>query len=134
MAGGEGGSPPPNPDGGFADSGPISFDTKWYDWGAYAAEMIRRIKLHWEIPELARLGWKGSLTVRFYIMADGTVADAKILRVSGIPPFDNAAMQAILKSSPFRPLPDVLHEEREGVTVTFFYNMRPESEEARAQP
>jgi TonB family protein len=134
VAGGEGGSPPPNPDGGFTDSGPISFDTKWYDWGAYAAEMIRRIKLHWEIPELARLGWKGSLTVRFYIMADGTVADAKIIRVSGIPPFDNAAIQAIIKSSPFRPLPDVLHEEREGVTVTFFYNMRPESEEARAQP
>jgi TonB family protein len=96
--------------------------------------MVRRIKLHWDIPELARLGWKGSLTVRFYIMADGTVADPKIIRVSGIPPFDNAAFQAIVKSSPFRPLPEVLHEEREGVTVTFFYNMRPESEEARAQP
>ncbi|HKD20200.1 MAG TPA: TonB family protein [Thermoanaerobaculia bacterium] len=134
VAGGEGGAPPANPDGGFVDSGPISFDTKWYDWGAYAAEMVRRIKLHWDIPELARLGWKGSLTVRFYIMADGTVADPKIIRVSGIPPFDNAAFQAIVKSSPFRPLPEVLHEEREGVTVTFFYNMRPESEEARAQP
>jgi TonB family protein len=134
VAGGEGGSPPANPDGGFVDSGPISFDTKWYDWGAYAAEMVRRIKLHWDIPELARLGWKGSLSVRFYIMADGTVADAKIIRVSGIPPFDNAAFQAIVKSSPFRPLPEVLHEDREGVTVTFFYNMRPESEEARAQP
>jgi len=134
SSGGEGGAPPANPDGGFVDSGPLSFDTKWYDWGAYAAEMIRRIKLHWDIPELARLGWKGSLTVRFYIMANGTVADAKIIRYSGIPPFDNAALQAIVKSSPFRPLPDVLHEEREGVTVTFFYNMRPESEEARAQP
>jgi len=134
AGGGEGGAPPPNPDGGFVDSGPVSFDTKWYDWGAYAAEMVRRIKLHWDIPELARLGWKGSLTVRFYIMADGTVGDAKIIRYSGIPPFDNAALQAILKSSPFRPLPEVLHEDREGVTVTFFYNMRPESEEARAQP
>jgi TonB family protein len=134
SSGGEGGAPPANPDGGFVDSGPLSFDTKWYDWGAYAAEMIRRIKLHWDIPELARLGWKGSLTVRFYIMADGTVGDAKIIRYSGIPPFDNAALQAILKSSPFRPLPDVLHEEREGVSVTFFYNMRPESEEARSQP
>ena len=78
--------------------------------------MIRRIKLHWDVPELARLGWKGSLTVRFYILADGTVADAKILRSSGIPPFDNAAFQAIIKSSPFRPLPAELHEEREGVT------------------
>ena len=126
--GGEGGAPQGNPDGGYVDSGPLSFDTKWYDWGAYAAEMIRRIKLHWDVPELARLGWKGSLTVRFYILADGRVADAKIIRYSGIPPFDNAALQAILKSSPFRPLPDELHEEREGVTVTFLYNMRIDDE------
>jgi TonB family protein len=134
TVGGEGGAPEPNPDGGFVDNGPLSFDTTWYDWGAYAAEMIRRIKLHWDVPDLARLGWKGSLTVRFYIMADGTVADAKIIRISGVPPFDNAAFQAILKSSPFRPLPADLHEEREGVTITFFYNMRPEQNEARARP
>ncbi len=134
AVGGEGGAPAPNPDGGFVDSGPISFDTKWYDWGAYAAEMVRRIKLHWDVPELARLGWKGSLTVRFYILADGRVEAAQIIRYSGIPPFDNAALQAILRSSPFRPLPEALHEDREGVTVTFFYNMRPESEEGRAQP
>jgi TonB family protein len=130
VVGGEGGSPVGDPEGGFVDSGPISFDTTWYDWGPYAAEMVRRIKLHWDVPELARLGWKGSLTVRFFILADGTVADAKILRQSGIPPFDFAAFQAIVKSSPFRPLPADLHSTREGVTVTFFYNMRPESERA----
>ena len=134
TVGGQGGSPEPNPGGGFVDSGPLSFDTKWYDWGPYAAEMIRRIKLHWDVPELARLGWKGSLTVRFFIMADGTVEDAKILRASGIPPFDFAAFQAILKSSKFRPLPpDLLAQvpgkDREGITVTFFYNMRMDEEE-----
>ncbi len=133
TVGGEGGAPAPNPDGGYVDSGPLSFDTTWYDWGAYAAEMIRRIKLHWDVPELARLGWKGSLTVRFYIRADGTVEDAKILRMSGVPPFDNAAFQAIIKSSPFRPLPAELHEEREGVTITFFYNMRVEQDEPRGR-
>jgi TonB family protein len=130
TVGGEGGSPQGNPEGGFVDSGPVSFDTTWYDWGPYAAEMIRRIKLHWDVPELARLGWKGSLTVRYFILADGTVADAKIIRASGIPPFDFAAFQAIIKSSPFRPLPADLNSKREGVTVTFFYNMRPEAEEA----
>lgn len=131
TVGGEGGSPSANPDGGFVDQGPLSFDTTWYDWGPYAAEMVRRIKLHWDVPELARLGWKGSLTVRFFILADGRVADAKIIRGSGIPPFDFAAFQAITKSSPFRPLPADLHEEREGVTVTFFYNMRYDAEEAK---
>ncbi|HEY1251139.1 MAG TPA: TonB family protein [Thermoanaerobaculia bacterium] len=132
--GGQGGAPDGDADGGFVDSGPISFDTSWYDWGPYAAEMVRRIKLHWDVPELARLGWKGFLTVRFYILADGTVADAKILRGSGIPPFDFAAFQAIVKSSPFRPLPTDLHSTREGVTVTFFYNMRPETERAAGTP
>jgi TonB family protein len=130
AVGGEGGSAGGDPEGGFVDSGPVSFDTSWYDWGPYAAEMVRRIKLHWDVPELARLGWKGSLTVRFFILADGTVADAKILRGSGVPPFDFAAFQAIVKSSPFRPLPTDLHSTREGVTVTFFYNMRPEMEKA----
>ena len=105
------------------DGAPLSFDTKGYDWSVYAAEMIKRIKLHWDVPELARLGWKASLTIRFYILADGRVGSAKIIRYSGIPPFDNAALQAILKSSPFRPLPEELHEQREGVTVTFLYNM-----------
>jgi TonB family protein len=130
---GQGGAGNPNPDGGFVDSGPISFDTSWYDWGPYAEEMVRRIKLHWEIPDLARLGWKGRLTVRFYILADGTVEGAQYLSHSGTPPFDFAAFNAILKSSPFKPLPkDLLAQipgkDREGVTVTFFYNIRPEDE------
>ena len=129
-ASGEGGAGTPNPDGGFMDSGPLSFETSWYDWGPYADEMVRRIKLHWDIPKLAELGWKGKLTVHFNIRVDGSVEGATIVAGSGIPPFDFAALQAILKSNPFRPLPkDLLKEvpgkEKEGVTVTFFYNMRP---------
>jgi protein TonB len=125
---GEGGAPNPNESGGFVDSGPISFDTQWYDWGDYAEEMIRRIKLHWEVPDLARMGVKGKLSIRFYIRADGTVEGEKILRDSTIPPYDHAAFQAIATSSPFRPLPKDLHEDREGVTITFFYNIRPGEE------
>jgi TonB family protein len=123
---GEGGAPPANPGGGFQDSGPLSFDSSWYDWGPYAAEMVRRIKLHWEIPELARLGWKGRVTIRFYIRGDGRVENPTILSPSGVPPFDHAALAAILTSSPFRPLPRDLGSDNEGVTVTFFYNLRPE--------
>ena len=127
---GQGGSGFPNPDGGFVDSGPLSFETSWYDWGPYADEMVRRIKLHWDVPKLAELGWKGKLTIHFSIRLDGSVEGATLVSGSGIPPFDFAAMQAILKSNPFRPLPKDLIREvpgktKEGVTVTFFYNMRP---------
>ena len=126
QAPGDGGAGFQNPEGGFVDSGPLSFDTSWYDWGPYAAEMVRRIKLHWDIPELARLGWKGRVTIRFFIRGDGRVEGATIISLSGVPPFDHAALQAILTSSPFRPLPKDLSSDREGVTVTFFYNLRPE--------
>jgi len=128
---GPGGAPRANESGGFVDSGPISFDTQWYDWGDYAAEMVRRIKVNWDVPDLARIGVKGRLTVRFFIRADGTVEREEILRGSTIPPFDHAAFQAIAKSSPFRPLPKELHEDREGVTVTFFYNISPGEENGR---
>ncbi|MGH9364063.1 MAG: energy transducer TonB family protein, partial [Thermoanaerobaculia bacterium] len=97
---GQQGSPDSNLDGGFKDTGPLSFDTSWYDWGPYAAEMVRRIKLHWEIPSLAQLGWKGRVTIRYYIRGDGRVEEATILSRSGVPPFDHAALQAILTSSP----------------------------------
>jgi len=120
-------------DGGFVDSGPLSFDTTGYDWGAYAAEMIRRIKRNWDVPGLARDGIRGRVTIRFYILKNGQVADERILSSSGIPPFDNAAFQAIAQSSAFRPLPDDLGHEREGVTVTFFYNIRPEDEAVPAR-
>jgi TonB family protein len=122
-------------EGGFFDSGPLSFDTVGYDWGAYAAEMIRKIKHNWDVPALARYGMKGRITIRFFILKDGRVEGETILSRSGHPPFDNAAFQAIARSSAFRPLPSDLGHDREGVTVTFFYNMRPEDEYAdRGRP
>ncbi|MGZ6970217.1 MAG: energy transducer TonB [Thermoanaerobaculia bacterium] len=116
-------------EGGFVDSGPLSFDTVGYDWGAYAAEMIRKIKRNWDVPALARYGVRGRITIRFFILKDGRVEAETILSSSGHPPFDNASFQAIARSSAFRPLPDDLGHDREGVTVTFFYNIRPEDVE-----
>lgn len=113
-------------EGGFVDSGPLSFDTKGYDWGPYAAEMIRKIKRNWEIPKLAHYGLKGRLVVRFFLLQDGRVEGLRLLVSSGVPPYDNASMQAIRNSSPFRALPPDFPNPREGVTITFLYNIRPE--------
>ena len=116
-------------EGGFVDSGPLSFDTKGYDWGPYAAEMIRKIKRNWDVPKLAHYGLKGRLVVRFHLQRDGRVEGLRLLVSSGVPPYDNASMQAIRSSSPFRPLPADFPNPREGVTITFLYNVRPEDEE-----
>jgi TonB family protein len=119
---------PENPDreGGTVDHGGLSFDTRWYDWGPYADKMLRKIRRNWRIPEIARLGVAGVVRIRFYIEKDGTVTGQIITNESGKPPMDNAAFNAIKHSSPFDPLPtDLTGVDREGVTITFYYNARP---------
>ena len=113
----------PNRKGGQVDLGPLSFDTEWYDWGPYAAEMLRRIKYHWDIPEVAQMGVPGVVRIHFYIERDGRVSGVEILKQSGHPPMDFAARDAILNASPLPPLPDdLIGVAHEGVTITFYYN------------
>lgn len=115
----------PDRQGGQVDLGPLSFDTQWYDWGPYAAEMLRRIRYHWKIPELAQLGVPGVVRIRFFIEKDGRVTGLTILKDSSHPPMDFAARDAILNASPLPPLPEEVGVEREGVIITFYYNVRP---------
>ncbi len=117
-----------NPDrqGGAVDTGGLSFDTQWYNWGPYAKLMLAKIRRNWRIPEIAQLGVSGAVRIRFFIERDGTVTGLKILNESGKPPMDYAARDAILDSSAFQPLPaDLIGVEREGITITFYYNSRP---------
>ncbi len=116
----------PDRDGGRVDAGGLSFDTQWYDWGPYAKKMLAKIRRHWRIPEIALLGVSGVVQVRYYIERDGTVTGLQITSESGKPPMDFAARDAIGNASPFDPLPtDLTGVEREGVTITFYYNMSP---------
>jgi TonB family protein len=113
----------PNRRGGQVDLGPLSFDTEWYDWGPYAAEMLRRIRYHWDIPEIAEMGVPGVVRIHFFIERDGRVTGLEIERVSGHPPLDFAARDAILNASPLPPLPaDLGGTFHEGVTIVFYYN------------
>jgi TonB family protein len=116
----------PDREGGFVDTGGLSFDTQWYDWGPYAKSMLAKIRRHWDIPEIARLGVSGIVKIRFYIEMDGTVTGLRIIDESGKPPMDFAARDAIADSSPFEPLPAGLGlSGPEGVTITFLYNIQP---------
>jgi TonB family protein len=120
---GSGGGLVPNRQGGQVDLGPLSFDTEGYDWGPYAAEMLRRIRYHWDIPEIAQMGVPGVVRIHFFIERDGRVTGLEIQRFSGHPPLDFAARDAILNASPLPPLPEDLGGlGHEGVTITFFYN------------
>ncbi len=122
----------PDREGGRVDAGGLSFDTQWYDWGPYAKAMLAKIRRHWRIPEIAMLGVSGVVKIRFFIGRDGTVSGVQIMDESGKPPMDFAARDAIADSSPFEPLPiDPGGDGREGVTITFFYNLDPHGRDRR---
>jgi TonB family protein len=119
--GGEGG------DKGFAEQGPLSFETQWYDWGEYAQSMVSKIRINWydNMPPLIRTGMKGVVTIRFTIQRDGRITDITMLNSSGVPPYDFAAKKAIELSSPLNPLPKDFPNASERVTCMFFYNSEP---------
>jgi TonB family protein len=112
---------------GFAESGPLSFETQWYDWGDYAQSMVNRIRVNWyeQMPILIRMGVKGVVTIRFTIHRDGRITDVTMLSTSSVPPYDFAAHKAIELSSPLNPLPKDFPNETERVTCQFYYNLEP---------
>ena len=109
---------------GFAQDGPLSFESSWYNWGDYAEGMVSRIRVNWysNMPHLIQTGLKGVVTIRFTIHRDGTITDVTILQSSGIPPYDFAAKKGIELSSPLNPLPKDFPNETERVTAMFYYN------------
>lgn len=111
---------------GFAESGPLSFETQWYDWGEYAQSMVSRIRVNWydNMPQLIRTGMGGVVTIRFTIQRGGRITDIVMLKSSGIPPYDYAAKKAIELSSPLNPLPKDFPNASERVTCMFYYNMQ----------
>ncbi len=111
-------------DKGFAEQGPISFETQWYDWGDYAQSMVSRIRVNWyaNMPQIIRTGMGGVVTIRFTIHRDGQITDVTILKSSGVPPYDFAAKKAIELSSPLNHLPADFPRPSERVTAMFYYN------------
>lgn len=112
---------------GFAEAGPLSFETQWYDWGDYAQSMVSKIRVNWHnhMPQLIRTGLEGIVTIRFTIQRDGRLTDITLLSTSGAPPYDFAARKAIELSSPLAPLPKDFPNPTERVTAMFYYNASP---------
>lgn len=100
----------------------ISLNTLDYKFHSYYLALKRKIELVWEYPYKARqTGVQGRLLMRFVINQDGSLAEVKILRSSGVTLLDHEAVRAIQNASPFPPLPARMNTERLSVTATFEY-------------
>jgi TonB family protein len=96
------------------------------DFNGYVNGFLKAIREKWyaKMPESAREGEKGKVTVLFNIQYDGKVADEPTIESSsGKDAFDQAALTAIREASPFDPLPEAFHGPYIRLRIIFLYNL-----------
>ena len=110
----------------FSTEAPVVLsDTKGVDFGPYLARIVYIVKRNWYavIPESARLGEKGRVTLVFEILKDGSVPQLRLIGPSGAEPLDRAAINSIRASNPFPPLPAEFTGNHLVLQFTFLYNL-----------
>jgi TonB family protein len=90
------------------------------DFGPYMRELQRRIKFNWNPP-------KGNESKRvvllFKIAKSGQLLSCRVFRSSGLPAADQAALNAVKLTAPFRPLPAEYKGSSIDIQFTFDYNV-----------
>lgn len=90
------------------------------DYGAYMAELQRRIKRNWRPPTAQE---DKRVVVVFRIGRDGRLLSLRVQESSGFKEADAAALGAVKLSAPFRPLPPNHREDDLAIQFSFDYNV-----------
>ena len=110
----------------FSTEAPIILsDTRGVDFGPYLARIVYIVRRNWYsvIPESARLGEKGRVSIVFEILKDGSVPQLRLVASSGADPLDRAALASIRASIPFPPLPEEFTGNHLVLQFIFLYNL-----------
>ncbi len=102
----------------------ITLDTAEFKQLGYLYKLKDRIEQAWQYPLSAmRLGMTGDLYIRFVIQKDGSLREVKLLRTSGNPVLDEAALQAVKDAAPFLPLPKHWKADQFAIKGHFVYSL-----------
>ena len=102
----------------------ITLDTAEFKQLGYLYKLKDRIEHAWNYPSSAmRLGMTGDLYIRFVIQEDGSLKEVRLLRTSGNPTLDEAALQAIKEAAPFLPLPKQWKTDQFAIKGHFVYTL-----------
>jgi protein TonB len=93
-----------------------AFDSADFNYSYYVTQMLATIGANWFKPTDQAVT---PPVIFFRINRDGSIADVRIERSSGLPFVDRAAQRAVLASSPLPPLPADFHEGSLGVHLKF---------------
>jgi len=117
-----------------AEAPVILSDTRGVDFGPYLARVVYIVRHNWYtvIPDSARLGEKGRVSVVFEIFKDGSVPQLRVVAPSSSDMFDRAAVAGIRASIPFPPLPEEFTGNHLVLQLIFHYN--PTSDQRDAVP
>ena len=104
----------PAPAGRKQESVAVASTTGEFQFPPYLAIVRDKVERNWNPPP----GAKGAkVKVVFRVLRSGRVGESKLQEASGNFYFDQAAMRAILASSPFPPLPEGFFKEYETFSV-----------------
>ncbi|MBN1164594.1 MAG: energy transducer TonB [Candidatus Krumholzibacteriota bacterium] len=105
------------------DLGGISLSTYAWDYAHYIFDMKRKLKSNTYPPgAFTLLGMiSGETVLSFKVLADGTVADIKVIDYKGDRSLMETSVDAVRISSPFRPLPSDFPDEYLELKWTFIY-------------
>ncbi len=105
-------------------NGGVTFSTRDLKYYSYMMKLKERIESIWIYPEeAARRGIYGDLWISFTIKKDGSLGEVKLLRTSGYPELDRAAMRALKDGAPYWPLPEKWKIDALTVKGHFIYNL-----------
>ena len=90
------------------------------NFGPYMSELSRRIKANWDPP---RGDESKRVVLLFKIAKDGRLLNVKVVKSSGTPAADKAALAAVELTAPFRPLPVEFRGSNIDIQFTFDYNV-----------
>jgi protein TonB len=103
---------------------PITLDTKDYKFWNYNQRLKERIESVWHYPdEAAQAGIRGDLVIKFSIKKNGQLGGAELVRGSGYPMLDKAALEALIEASPYWPLPEAWGMDYYTIVGNFVYTI-----------
>jgi TonB family protein len=121
---GEGINMPPSP-GRQASNLELLSDPMGVDFRPYLIKILSAVRRNWfaVMPEAARLGRAGRVSIQFAIARDGSVPKLVIVGHSGTDALDRAAVAGISASNPFPPLPTEFRGQQVRLQFNFQYNI-----------
>ena len=108
-----------------ASSVELLSDPQGVDFKPYLLKVLAAVRRNWQavIPESARYGRRGRVTVQFAIDKSGSVPKLVIASPSGSDSLDRAAVAGISASNPFPPLPADFRGDQVRLRLVFAYNV-----------